>query len=531
MPRIISSAALALLTLGPCALAQQAGEPLPRNLTDAEREYLVANPLVTRRGGVAPSGPLWCPPEYAPTEAIFMAWEGTSQWNNILAQMAAKITTIGDADVYMVAETTNLRTAAEAALANAGADMSRVRFIIKRLDTIWIRDYGPRFVYEGGVRVIVDHTYNRPRPFDDGFPGYFAAQEAMPSYDLPLIHGGGNFHLSGLADAHATTLIEAENPGLSRDDIVGYWQEYQGLDTAIHPAFRDWIDLTQHIDMWMIPVADRAVVVSDWPLSPGSYEDVICDDAAAALAGMGYTVVRTPAASINTVHYTYANSVICNDLVCIPSYTNGTMSQFNDDALAAWQQACPGKTIVPINSQPIVTASGVLHCIVMHMPRAFGGAEPTIYLRSLNQPATLEPGQQVALEWISDDDVDTYYVKLELSLDGGQTWPVIIDPFILDSGEFVWTVPDVATSQGRLKAVIYDWEEGIGHDVNDAAFVIKGSGSCVADFDGNGAVNTQDVLAFLNAWNAREGSADVNGDGSINTLDVTAFLNAWNSGC
>ncbi|MFG0258746.1 MAG: FG-GAP-like repeat-containing protein [Phycisphaerales bacterium JB041] len=54
---------------------------------------------------------------------------------------------------------------------------------------------------------------------------------------------------------------------------------------------------------------------------------------------------------------------------------------------------------------------------------------------------------------------------------------------------------------------------------------------CVADFNQDGSVNTQDVLAFLNAWNAGEGSADINGDGSVNTQDVLAFLNLWNVGC
>ena len=54
---------------------------------------------------------------------------------------------------------------------------------------------------------------------------------------------------------------------------------------------------------------------------------------------------------------------------------------------------------------------------------------------------------------------------------------------------------------------------------------------CIADFNGDGDVNTLDVLAFLNAWNAGEGSADINGDGTVNTLDVLAFLNLWNAGC
>lgn len=54
---------------------------------------------------------------------------------------------------------------------------------------------------------------------------------------------------------------------------------------------------------------------------------------------------------------------------------------------------------------------------------------------------------------------------------------------------------------------------------------------CDADFNGDGAVNTLDVLAFLNVWNSGAQGADFNHDGVVNTLDVLAFLNAWNTGC
>ena len=54
---------------------------------------------------------------------------------------------------------------------------------------------------------------------------------------------------------------------------------------------------------------------------------------------------------------------------------------------------------------------------------------------------------------------------------------------------------------------------------------------CVADFNGDGTVDTTDVLAFLNAWNAGDSSADINGDGEINSQDMLAFLNLWNMGC
>jgi hypothetical protein len=54
---------------------------------------------------------------------------------------------------------------------------------------------------------------------------------------------------------------------------------------------------------------------------------------------------------------------------------------------------------------------------------------------------------------------------------------------------------------------------------------------CVADFNGDGTVDTRDVIAFLNAWNAGDSSADIDGNGVVDTRDVIAFLNQWTAGC
>ena len=518
-----------------CVLSAAGGaqdsDPLPRYLTEAERKYLEDHPLVASTRGAPPVGPLWCPPEYHPCQAILIAWEGSSTWKNILAQLAAQITTVGDADLYVGIDNAAGVTSATNTLQSAGTNMARVQFFTKTLDTIWIRDYGPRFVYEGNVRVIVDHTYNRPRPNDDAFPDYFAGVMGFAGYDIPLVHGGGNFHLSGLGDSHATRLIVNENPGLSETQIVGYWQSFQGLDTTLYTPFRTFVDSTQHIDMWMIMVDDRTAIISDWPLAQGSYEDNICEGAATSLAAAGYTVYRTPAVSVGGIHYTFANSVLCNDLAIVPSYTNNTAKQYNAQALATWQQACPDKTVVQMNAEGIVSAAGVFHCIVMHVPEPALGSTPSIYLRTPNGGESFDPGDTVEVAWSSDDDVDTYYVKLLLSTDGGQTYPTVIHPFWLDTGEFVWTVPDVYTTEARIKGVIYDWNEGQSFDISDANFTINGEPPCVGDFNGDGTVNTLDVTVFLNAWVARDPDADINEDGTVNTLDVSAFLNAWAAGC
>ena len=54
---------------------------------------------------------------------------------------------------------------------------------------------------------------------------------------------------------------------------------------------------------------------------------------------------------------------------------------------------------------------------------------------------------------------------------------------------------------------------------------------CVADLNGDGALNFFDVSAFLTAFGNMDPVADFNGDGSFNFFDVSAFLTAFSAGC
>ena len=61
---------------------------------------------------------------------------------------------------------------------------------------------------------------------------------------------------------------------------------------------------------------------------------------------------------------------------------------------------------------------------------------------------------------------------------------------------------------------------GVGDDV-------RAYKTCPADFDGDGAVNTADLLRLLAAWGNPGGLEDVDGDGIVNTADLLALLAAW----
>jgi hypothetical protein len=56
-------------------------------------------------------------------------------------------------------------------------------------------------------------------------------------------------------------------------------------------------------------------------------------------------------------------------------------------------------------------------------------------------------------------------------------------------------------------------------------------GVCAADFDGNGALDMFDFLAFQNAFVARDPAADSHGDGLFDLFDFLGFVNAFNAGC
>jgi hypothetical protein len=49
--------------------------------------------------------------------------------------------------------------------------------------------------------------------------------------------------------------------------------------------------------------------------------------------------------------------------------------------------------------------------------------------------------------------------------------------------------------------------------------------ACPADFDGDGDVDTADLLHLLGAWGTPDG--DVDGDGDTDTADLLALLGTW----
>ena len=144
------------------------------------------------------------------------------------------------------------------------------------------------------------------------------------------------------------------------------------------------------------------------------------------------------------------------------------------------------------------------------------------YARWFSSANPTEDGDRLVVEISNNGGSD--WVNVESLTDQGMQW-------VLASAR----ISDYVTLTDNVVVRFSANDSGADSKTEAAidAFLIEDvdCGGCVADFNGDGDVNTQDVLSFLNAWNAGDSSADVNGDGNVNTQDVLEFLNLWNAGC
>ena len=532
---VVLSAACALGSVPVVAVGDDGEVALPKGLTAGEAALVAQSPLLAPRSAGAPVGSVRSVAEYEAMEGILMAYEGPSAWRAIQHAMAREITTVGDANVYMICDSQNEANTAFNAMVAAGADPSRVFTPVRRTDSIWMRDYGPRYVYEEGIRAIVDHTYNRPRPNDNLLPDFWAPLRGETQYDIPLVHGGGNYHLDSQGGGAATRLINNENPSLSAQQIIDLWRDFQGVETELFDALPAFVDSTQHIDMWMQIAGDDRIVISDWPLEPGSQWDRVCDQAAADFAANGWTVTRVPALRSGGTHYTFTNVVMVNDIVLIPEYDN-VPATYSQQALNAWTAGFPDKQIIPIDCDGIVTAAGVMHCIVMHVPANSGGENPVVWVTEPSAGGAFEPGDSVSVSWKTDDDsgagtADEIVVELVL----GDGTVLDIASGLADTGSYTLTVPDVSAAEAVVRVRAIDSDGNSGEDDSSGSLTIDGgTPACsVADLAVPfGLIDIDDVDAFIGAFVAGDAAADVALPfGIVDIEDVDAFIGAFLAGC
>ncbi len=354
-------------------LSAENSKPLPHSMTKQEREYIKNNfdkyleekyrPF-TGKPIRKPEGTFWTPGEFEKCEGICFSWAGYSDLLTKLIVDASK-----HARVF-VGASYNSATLKDT-LVKAGANAENIEVIPSRLDSVWVRDFGPFVIHtEAKKREIIDCVYNRPRPNDDKFPQTIGDFLKIKVHPCKLILPGGNFQTDGHGVAILTDVVfdpsEGGDPNMTRADLEKYMKEFFGMKKVIllKKMKRDG---TGHVDMFSKLLDDKNIILGEYATPSDGAENnyAILNENAQTMAnetnGLGekFIVTRIPMPKYTGTSFSYTNSVFTNNLVMVPIYGKPT----DEQALEIYRKILPGHTVKGYDCNNIITANGAIHCV------------------------------------------------------------------------------------------------------------------------------------------------------------------------
>jgi agmatine deiminase len=348
-------------------------------------------PDADRRPTPASLGFRW-PAEWEPHRATWLSWPHNPEtWPDDLAAVRAtfgamvaalaprEAVEIGVADAAM-------EDVARAAIRAAGHDPDRsVRFHHYPTTDAWCRDHGPIFVAKpDGERALCDFRFDnwgRKYPgweLDDAVPRHVEKILGLRRFASDVVLEGGGIDGDGQGTVITTEsclLNSNRGPGRSRDAMERLLADFLGARHVVwlHDGI-EGDDTDGHVDDLVRFVAPGVVVA------------VACDDASdpnfAPLAenrrrlaaardarGRALTVVDLPMPARlekdgHRSPASHANFLLANGVVLVPTFGGPSDAR----ALAILRELVPGREVIGIRCNELVSGFGAIHCVTQQEP-------------------------------------------------------------------------------------------------------------------------------------------------------------------
>lgn len=341
------------------AFALDLDNPLP-NWIDGSREKADGKPpviLPTVRG--ATPSDFRIPAEYEPVGAVVLGWAG---YTGMLGDIARAASGQGGAQVWALSGPTDI------------SGVSNYTKITARIDTVWVRDYGPFGLSAGEGRPgIVDSIYRhyQYRRYDDAAPVMLGRIKGIGVYGMPVIMDGGNLMVDSYGNLFHTERTYMWNYKMSREEVDNHLKNYLKVKNIITFEYSGYPgepeDGTGHIDMFMKLLNDHTVLIAvadTEPFKSNSEKAIKYFEGRRAPDGQMYKVIKVKGWERYGTWYTYTNSLLVNSVAIIPSYSGH--GEEEAAARAAYQSA--GYTVAPVNSDYSIRAGGSIHCVTQTIP-------------------------------------------------------------------------------------------------------------------------------------------------------------------
>jgi len=302
---------------------------------DPTRDFYITDP---------PIGPIRNVAEFDQMQSVLVSYpsdEGFGIPIELVREMAENL------EVTIIVENDSDQQTVTTICQNNNVNMDNIAFLLAAVDSKWTRDYGPWFVFDGNNEPgIVNFPYNRPRPADNDIPIEVADYLGIELYGMNLETTGGNYMCDGMGKAASTDLIWEENMQYTHPEIDELVEDYLGIEEYFVTA-DPLDDYIKHIDCWGKFLSPGKILIGQVPISDYRYDDyeAIADFYTNEISSYSvpYEVFRvyTPGSPQATP---YTNSLIINKKVLVPI----TGSQWDDEAIVAYEEAMPGYEIIGI---------------------------------------------------------------------------------------------------------------------------------------------------------------------------------------
>ena len=272
-------------------------------------------------------------------------------------------------------------------LVKSGKDFPHLRFLNVNLNSIWLRDFGPRIAQtESDGATVMNFFYDTVRPLDDDFPKLWADITNARLNEVPWALQGGNLLSNGRGLAIATSRIFEDNRCFKDNQI--FWagktieedEEYVRQRVMKFCNIKELIILkpleqepTRHADMFSAFLAPDLVLVAKIASQLDPLNARILDFNAQELTkvkveGRPLRVERIwipPRHGENWSPFT--NIILTDRLVLVPTFKYDP-PQYVQSAVQTYQRLLPRHQVATVDMTSMEKLGGSLHCLSCPVP-------------------------------------------------------------------------------------------------------------------------------------------------------------------
>ena len=260
-----------------------------------------------------------------------------------------------------------------------GCDMQQIDFYIWPTEDVWIRDFGPIFVFNYTNQLCVENWgfngWGNKAPFENcnDVPRKVAEALDLSCITIPMVNEGGSVEVDGdgtLMAKRSSILNKNRNPGWTQNDAEDYFRKYLAVTNFIWLDGVKGLDITDdHIDGTARFADSKTIVTFERKDFLDQKEYGILDNAVNE-KGEKYRLVHLPVTTRKVVkgdYGYYINFYVGNKVVLVPSFDDP-----NDRVAQKRLEAIYGdkRKVVLIPMTEVLKDGGMIHCVTQQQPHA-----------------------------------------------------------------------------------------------------------------------------------------------------------------